>query len=360
MITDDNAYYSQLTVMPDGTLLANYNQMADSPTNQGLSPRMALYIRRSTDQGATWGRPVRVSEGDLPIVRNSIAVGPDGNTVIAAWDEGYENQTGQGEVTHISTAVSPDGGQTWSSRQTITSPRGPIEQSTIAYGGVGAILAYRSTRSDLLLYRISDDGGRSWSEEREVGGAILRPYGARHHFDRFSMRVDGDGRALLAYVGRDPEAPKQLAVWVNTFDRSGWGTPVRVAAPDGYPEYPRLTVALGNQLHITYFVRDKEFDATSIVLWVVAGSNDAQPIAPVPGRVVALPTATPLEIPAVRVVPAPLLPAAPSPLPPAAAPPLAAIASAPAQRTMLVTVVALFTLVILASLGCRLHRALGG
>jgi hypothetical protein len=120
----------------------------------------------------------------------------------------------------------------------------------------------------------------------------------RHHFDRISFAVDGDGRSLLAYVGRDAQAPNGMSVFVTTFAAGQWTTPQRIASPDGYPEFPRLAVAIGQRVYLTYFVRDKEFEAGHYTVWVVSGESDARAIPAQAAAALAPPAPTRVPVPA--------------------------------------------------------------
>ena len=72
---------------------------------------------------------------------------------------------------------------------------------------------------------------------------------------------------------------------VTTFAAGIWTPPILVATPDGYPEYPRIAVARGNQLQLAYFVRDNEFDIGHYILYTVTGESDARMTIPnTPGR----------------------------------------------------------------------------
>lgn len=324
-------YYAQLVVLPGGELVAVYNQVASVQVNPDKINVTSVYARRSTDRGKTWGAPVRVSDTTERVARTSVALSPDRATLIAIWDEGYDNVTGRGQSAGVGTATSTDGGRTWHSHQAIRSPLGPIEQGFVAFGAAGPLLAYRSTVSDQLLYRSGNRSGREWGEERPIPDVVLRRFTTQHHFDRFSVAADAAGRLLLAYVGQDASAPKGLAVWVVTYADGRWSPPQRVAAPDGLPEYPRLTVALGNQLHLVFFLRDgsvSDDPQRHYTLWSVAGRSDAPAIAPVP-----LPTKAP-ERPVVTratVSAARLQTPVPAPTP---HPPLAATAETPTPQSM--------------------------
>ncbi|MGN6757896.1 MAG: sialidase family protein, partial [Thermomicrobiales bacterium] len=325
-LSDDGAYYGQIQVLADGTLVVIYNQitgstLAATPAARGATPvaatpnfRVEVMSRRSTDGGATWSVPAHVSASSERAARTALAVGPDKHTLIAVWDEGYDNLTGQGDPVGGGTAVSTDGGATWQSQQEIRSSRGPFEQTAVAFGASGALLVYRSINQPQLLYRQSADNGRHWGEEQVVPQAVARPYGDKHNFEKISLASDGDGRLLLAYVGQDPQAPNGLGVFVATFAGDTWSTPAEIAAPVGYPEYPRVAIALGNQLQVVYFVRDSEYTVGHYTLWSVAGQSDAHAIAPANPPPVAAPAPViQPTLPPVRIQPYPTV-VAPAPL----------------------------------------------
>jgi hypothetical protein len=325
-LSEDNAYYAQIRTLADGTIVVIYNQITVStspatPVAGNATPvadtpnfRVEVMSRRSTDKGSTWSFPVHVSTTSERAARTSLAVGPDGHTLSAAWDEGYDNMTGQGDPVGAGTAVSTDGGATWQGQQEVRSPRGPFEQAAVEFGASGPLLVYRSIDQPQLLYRQSADDGRDWGEERVVPQAVARQYGSKHNFDKISLAADGDGRLLLAYVGQDDHAPRGIGVFVTTFAGDSWSAPVEIAAPDGFPEYPRVAVALGNRVQVVYFLRDNAYDNGHYTMWSVAGQSDARAIAPVnpPPAATAAPVVQ-ATLPPVRIQPYPTV-LAPAPL----------------------------------------------
>jgi hypothetical protein len=260
----------------------------------------------------TWSPPVRVSSGAGRVARVSLAWSPDSQTIVAAWDEGYDNLIGVGDPDGVATAVSHDAGETWSPEQIFP---GSVEQSVVATNGATSLLVYRSTTRDVLLYRVSDDHGLTWSAETPIPSVVARPYTDKHNFDKLSLAVDGDGRFLLAYIGTDDNAPHGLSVMVASYADDTWAAPRIVAAPDGFPEYPRIVIALGNQLTLVYFVRDNEFDVGHYTLWAVSATTQARAIAPTavtPATPVVVVTPTPAPV---QLAQYPPTPAAPTPLP---------------------------------------------
>lgn len=339
-LSSDEAYWGQIATLPDGGLAVVYNNITQVATAAGVDRRTGLFARRSPDQGTTWLPAVRIAETTERVARTSLAVVPGSDRLIVAWDEGYDNITAQGEPSAVGVAVSEDGGATWTSHHRFP---GAFQQSVVATDGATTMLVYRATTEDALLYRLSDDLGASWSDETAIPGVVARPYPGRHNFDKLSLAFDGDGRLLLAYVGANSAAPNGLSVMVASYADGAWTEPEVIASPVGYPEYPRIAVALGNQVYLAYFVRDKQFDIGAYTMWVVAGRSDARGIPPTAFAPIPTPTPAPTPTPPPALVVHPTVPAPPQPLAPEQAGPTALPHDrliAPVQRIVALTAAA--------------------
>jgi hypothetical protein len=288
-LSNGASYWAQLIVLPSGELVVVYNEQQVGSADETKASQTHLFSRRSTNNGASWSPPIKISTSTNSVARSSLAVSPVDGTLILAWDEGYDNLTGQGEAAGIQIATSTDGGATWSEPHKLgdgesgsRAARGTVEQSTIATNGALTVVVYRSIEDDILLYRTSSDAGATWSEEKVIPNAIPRSFDTSHHFDRLALAIDAGGSAILAFVGANGNAPKGLSVVVMSLEDGKWTQPEVVASPEGYPEYPRLTVALGNQLHLTFFVRDEMFtESGRFVIWTASGESDAPAVEPV-------------------------------------------------------------------------------
>lgn len=301
-LTSGPAYWAQIQTLANGRVVVVYNQIIDPTSDQsgqtssGFSTT-ALFSRVSDDFGATWGQPTRISFTTNQVARSSLVVSPVDGTLILAWDEGYDNLTGQGTAAGIFTATSTTGGSDWVVGGRLDEPqstderlvtfagRGSVESSTLVSTEQTTMLVYRSTVEDVLLYRLSNDQGRSWSEEQPIPEAIAREYLTPHNFDKLALTADSDGRIILAFVGQDPNTESGLSVQTMTFEDGAWSVPWIVAAPAGYPEYPRLVVTGGNQVNMTFFVRDQAFvEHGRYVIWTASGTTTAPQVEPLPKK----------------------------------------------------------------------------
>ncbi len=97
-ISGYNAVETSLAQLPDGTVLASFHTEDGLPTD--------MYLKRSTDGGATWGSATLIAAGESSN-RNAILLTPDGDLIhsyahaVTGFPQGY--------------TVSQDQGVTWSS-----------------------------------------------------------------------------------------------------------------------------------------------------------------------------------------------------------------------------------------------------
>lgn len=369
-IAGGQSYWSDIATLPDHTLLVSYNQRITSTLDSDAEQQTALYTRRSRNQGTTWEAPVRVSPPGDRVARNSLAVSPADGTVTLVWDVGYDNMSGKGEPAGIFSAVSTDSGASWEDVQRIDAPEakvaseaaaGTVVQSMVASNGTLTMLVYRSTAHDMLLYRTSADGGRTWQPEVAIEDVVARPYLTDHQFDKYGLAADSAGNFILTYIGTNPDAPDGLSAMSVIYEDEAWSSPTIIGGLIGFPEYAQIAVALGNQVQLVYFVRDQQFqDLGHYVLWVTSTTTDApasqpQPIKPDPDPA-PMPTAAPvvqLEI-QVEPVPTPLPPTDPVPIRDAPRQPQSVI-SRPIGETLIITGLALVA-VLLALTATRFAR----
>ena len=272
--------------------------------------RADIFYRRSTDGGRTWSSPINLnpspgtgsSRPQLEIDR--------ANVIHVSWDEGWDRLSGAGEPFHSLYTFSPDGGQTWMPPTTLSYPDSTVAQLTVASDGQGGVmLVWRATSRSSIYYQWSTDGGYSWGAPSTIPRIFARSWSTP--FDMYDMAADSGGTIHLIVVGRESkDANTPLGVYHLQWDGSKWLLPEILFAATGLlPEYPKIVVGQGNQLHAAWFTREggsfDDFAARQV--WYSRGKASA-PYAPVTPRPTAtVPGPTPTPSPRPKATPFPTL-----------------------------------------------------
>jgi hypothetical protein len=74
----------------------------------------------------------------------------------------------------------------------------------------------------------------------------------------YDLATDSAGKIHLLAVGRErPTVEAPLGVYHLVWDGQSWSAPYRVFVASGLlPEYPKIVIHRGNQLHAAWFTRD--------------------------------------------------------------------------------------------------------
>lgn len=307
-----SAYYSAIAQDVDGVLHVAYTE--SRPVDTGRSDvttlRESVYYRRSSDGGATWSEPVRLSPTTTLHGATRPQVQVSGATVAVIWDEGYDNINGVSDPAQGEVRVSPDGGTTWKPAQIIVDPDGPIEQVTLAFGSQSrALLVWRQTKKDVIRYRTSSNNGAMWTAPATVPGFIARPYLDKHQFDRYALTADSAGRFHLFAVGQVGKQDDLALFQLEMMDAT-WSAPQVLYHGEGQPEYPRIATDGGNRIVLAFFVRDTIWTVGNYRVWRAEGIAASPAASPQP-----MPTFIPTAVP-VRQTAAPRFDAPVSTVPP--------------------------------------------
>lgn len=143
-----------------------------------------VYVRKSPDQGKTFGRPVRVNQVPEAVAahgesRLKIAVGPEGNVYLT-----WARNLGQRFASHILFSRSTDGGRTFSAPRIVNDNREVIGHAfdSLAVGRDGKVfIAWLDGRDaaqakqegkpfdgSSLYYTWSDDGGKTFRPDKRA------------------------------------------------------------------------------------------------------------------------------------------------------------------------------------------------
>nr|MBA3530762.1 exo-alpha-sialidase [Ardenticatenales bacterium] len=163
-----------------------------------------IYVARSLDDGASFEKPVPVSDAAwyfnaCPI--SGPAMISDGTRLYVSWMDGRHDETGDLSRADVWLAISEDGGQSFSANVRVNPVEGDYHNlPSLALGPGGRLhIAWeaREAARQVIYYAFSDDGGQRFSTPRMVTsseGATQRgPSNA-------SLALDGTGRIYVAWV----------------------------------------------------------------------------------------------------------------------------------------------------------------
>lgn len=187
-----SALVEQAVTAPDGTVIVFIGRYITFDWR-----RTTPVFLTSHDHGVTWGEPLPVDAGaDITKIGRAHAAAVHGKTIYVLFDSGTHNSTKNGTGHHL--YVSGDNGTSFEHRSTLPFPE------TAWYGTLNVIsgnrliaYVYRSEEEKNILYTISDDDGRTWSEAKTT---------------------------MLAKGLRNPQLSGELGGWYFLHGRSGQNT----------------------------------------------------------------------------------------------------------------------------------------
>jgi len=298
----DEGYFSRMARDRAGVLHLVFTQNVQSETCRIC---YHVFYVRSTDDGFMWSDPVDISVQPIGAAKPQLIVDHADNLHVV-WEAGYGGSYGQlSDPTSVFYTASYNGGATWEQPYAFDPTRGETTAAmarnvTLAEDSNGHLIAvWWAIPEDIVYYQLSMDAGRTWSEKAPVPNVlgIWALYQSR--LDDYATAVDSAGRVHLVMVGRRiPEQMRSELLHI-VWDGSAWGEPSVIAGYEGdMPEWPRIAVGLGNQLHVVWFVRDAEnlfnSDAGNYQVWYATRTTNSPAIAPV--AVPAIPPPTPIPV----------------------------------------------------------------
>jgi hypothetical protein len=281
-------YYSTVAIDARGTLHAAWTQGVGRDKSAPCWGCADVFYSRSGDRGHVWSPPTNVSHTPWGSEKPQVAFGAN-DTVFIAWEEGRDFPTGRGQPASSMLAVSDDGGRTWGRQTTFTFPDDAPQ--SIALGVDGAdqvVVVWQQTKGDGIFYQVSSDRGGSWSPPLPLVGLQTRSKRIRNWYDGYDMAADAGGHLHLVATGRPADAPVNdlhLHVYHVEWDGNAWRAPQSIFTTLGAPEWPRIAVGNGNQLHAVWFERPEDSawrsDKGDFAVWYARGESGAPAVPPV-------------------------------------------------------------------------------
>jgi hypothetical protein len=231
--------FSALGVSPRGEIFAVWLDGRDPPSPEGT---FSVYVARSSDQGATFSKDLRIAGGVCPCCRPALAFGESGE-VYVSWRQVFD-----GDIRDMVVATSRDGGQSFEPPVRVAADDWVLH----ACPDIGPGLAVSGSRLYAAWYTAgrggpgirlaySDDHGRSFHPPVIASQGIE---GATH-----PMLATGlDGSVLLVFQGRGPAPAGGLGTdtaYVALVQGDAGIRPVAVPAGGTIVSYP--VAAMGTQ-----------------------------------------------------------------------------------------------------------------
>lgn len=320
------AYYLDIAQDQQGVLHAVWSENLPSNEFQDCVACSDIFYRQSTDLGRNWSAPVRLSKTDWASEKPHIVIGPD-ELIYVAWEEGYDFYVGQGEPKSSMMIASKDGGLTWGEPTTFIFPDDAPQSIAAGVDSQGKLLVvWQQVVDDGIFYQVSTDRGQSWSMPQQIQGVTTRA--VYNDLDDFDMAADSAGYLHLVLVGQNPELVAATEEQPDTFapnsvyhlewDGVAWSEPLPIFTPirNDMPEWPRIAVASGNQLHVVWFLRDEAHvsasDGGKYQVWYAQGRSSVPSVSPIAWPT---PTSTPTLERDATSVPTPTPMNTPTPIP---------------------------------------------
>jgi hypothetical protein len=259
-----SAYYNAMAVDSRGRLHALYTRtIVDEPTApRQVCPDCAqLFYRHSGDVEKVWSWPINLSRDFEGANRPQIKI-DQRDRVHVVWDEGFDWYAGEGEPLFGVYRRSDDGGQTWNAPVPIGVAEEGVLQTTLALTAEGnPFLVYRGADSRQLYYQVATDDA-NWSVPGTIPGVVARDYEFDNQLDVYSMVTDSAGVIHLLMGGYlEGDQDGTLGLFHLTWNGTTWSAPEVVFSNERKPEWPRLALTNGNQLHAVWFSRVSIFSA---------------------------------------------------------------------------------------------------
>jgi len=293
----DSGYLCDMVCDGSGVLHAIWTEVTGCDGDCG-----EVFYRRSTDRGRTWSYPQIISEG-LAYDAAAQLECDQGNRVYAIWDTVAED----GSRLAVTMRASFDSGETWQQPVSIGSVDDRTYQGAVGIGRQGqVVVVWHPVEGDGIQYKVSGDGGVTWSDAARVPGVIARPENTPP-YDRYDVATDSTGMIHLLAVGSPASGEEPTSVYHCRWDGVTWLEPAVVYDGPGFPEFPAVTLSNGNELHAVWFTREKLWGQSKWEVWHSRAEIGAPPATPVP-----LPTVSPTKAATVAPTSTPTL--TPTPL----------------------------------------------
>ena len=270
--------YSQVGYFSD--IVVDSRKVLHAIWTESDSKGYGLYYAHSSDGGVSWSRRVALDGSELVWWYRAHLKVDAQDRLHAVWEVTDTWGTTRGAAY----SRSVDQGETWS---TVRFPASYPTTDALGTGGPGlygpqqpsvgidgrgnVLIVFREPDTNRVVYQRSTNGS-TWSTPAPlpgVAGGPSRPY------DVYDMETDSDGHVHLVMVAF-ASGSSTLALLHSEWDGTGWTSPKTIAGAPPFPEYPKLAIGQGNQLHVVWFSGNREtIDRDATGVWYSTATTSA-------------------------------------------------------------------------------------
>jgi hypothetical protein len=229
-----------------------YAAWLDFRDPQHTAPGTAhVYLTKSTDKGATWGKNIPVANNVCPCCRPAIAFGANGE-VFAAW-----RNVDAGDVRDVTLAVSSDNGASFGKPVLMANDNWKISGCPhtgpqLVVKGKRLYTAWHSEGDGAnagVRLAWSDDNGKTFSKPVIASGDV-------NDTNHPSLSLSEDGRLLLAFQGREP-AEKEgwgsvRAFLVEIYDNGAISAPYAIPGSKKTAQFPTVVAGTVGRVFVAW------------------------------------------------------------------------------------------------------------
>ncbi|MDM8532205.1 sialidase family protein [Anaerolineales bacterium HSG25] len=263
-----------------------------------------IFYRKSTDYGHSWSKRVNVSQSAMPSDKHQLVI-DDHGVLYLVWEEG-PNLYGDRLTLPIGSSISrsTDGGRNWSKPTLFLFRDDAPQKITIGIDQHDhVVVVWGSAQNKGLYYQVSRDKGLSWSPAKRIPDLVYRAVNPLlDENDGLHMVANGVGHLHLVFVGQQRgDEKEENSVFHLSWDGQSWSEPNRIfKAKMHLPERPRIAVGNGNQLHVTWLVRNSkliEVKEQDFKVWYASGKTQTPAQTPVAKLIATVtPTSSPTPV----------------------------------------------------------------
>lgn len=243
-----NVKHPNLLRLPSGDVVLTFTAWeSDAQRN--------IYMKRSGDDGETWGPITRISEPGWYCTNNDHVLRTRTGRIILPGHGGPGFEFKPGNPLHSFVLYSDDDGLTWRmSRTTMTAPGRGAHEPAIVELQDGRLLCFLRTTCKCIYKSLSNDGGETWSEPAptELPAPDSPP---------LLKRLPGSGNLLCLWnnVPSESNWPRNpLTAAVSVDEGETWGNFQDIDNRTGHDAAYAAVLFHGDEALVTYYTRKSD------------------------------------------------------------------------------------------------------